>query len=315
MKSSRPAPHLPVLAEETLELLAPGPSSVFVDATLGAGGHTELLLEASGPDGRVVGIDRDPDALDLASQHLKRFGDRFIPVHGRHEDLQELLLDIEIDAVDGILLDLGVSSMQLDTAERGFSFREDGPLDMRMDASSGRPVSELLAEWSERDLSYILYRWGEERRSRAIAREIVRVRDEEPIVRTAQLAALVERVMGPAARRFRIHPATRTFQALRIVANDEVSGLAGIVTDAVELLTTGGRLAVIAYHSLEDRAIKTTMRGLANRCTCPPRLPICGCHRQNLVRILTSRPIRPGEGEIERNPRSRSGRLRAAERI
>jgi len=310
-----PAPHLPVLAQESLEFLAPVPGGVYVDGTLGAGGHTELLLEATAPDGRVYGIDRDRDALRLAGQRLERFGERFVPIHGNHEDLQDLLQEIDAPAANGILLDLGVSSMQLDDAGRGFSFREDGPLDMRMNPDAGRPVSELLADTSEDDLTRILFRWGEERRARAIAREVIRVRESEPLTRTSQLAALVERVLGPAARRFRIHPATRTFQALRIVVNDEVAGLEKLVEDAVGQLKTGGRLVVIAYHSLEDRAIKRTLRSLANRCTCPPKLPVCGCRRRNLVRILTSRPVRPGSEEIERNPRSRSGRLRAAEAI
>jgi 16S rRNA (cytosine1402-N4)-methyltransferase len=217
--------------------------------------------------------------------------------------------------VDGILFDLGLSSLQLDDAGRGFSFQGDGPLDMRMDPDGELTAASLLAEISEAELRRILFTYGEERMAGPIAREIVRIRDAHPLTRTAELARLVETVLGPRARRFRIHPATRTFQALRIAVNGEVEGLEKLVTDAVSILRRGGRIAVIAYHSLEDRAVKHTLRGLAERCSCPPRLPVCGCGKENLVRVLTSKPVRPGADEIERNPRSRSAKLRAAERL
>jgi 16S rRNA (cytosine1402-N4)-methyltransferase len=307
--------HRPVLLEAVTELMAPRPGSTLVDATLGAGGHAERLLEALGPDGRLLGIDKDPAALRLATERLERFGDSFVPLAGDHTDLAGLLRAAGAFAVDGILFDLGVSSMQLDDPARGFSFREDGPLDMRMDPGAGESAAELVARLDAAQLQDLLRRFGEERRAAAIAREIVRRRESEPIVRTRQLAELVERVLGPAARRYKIHPATRTFQALRIAVNGEVQGLAALAETAVSLLRRSGRLVVIAYHSLEDRAIKHALRGLAHRCTCPPDLPVCGCGRENLVRVLTSRAWRPDAAEIDDNPRARSARLRAAERL
>jgi 16S rRNA (cytosine1402-N4)-methyltransferase len=307
--------HRPVLLDETIDLLAPRPGATVVDGTLGAAGHALALLEAIGPDGRLLGIDRDLDALEIAHRRLAQFGDRFTALHGRHEDLAQLLRDAGVFSCNAILFDLGVSSMQLDRAERGFSFRNDAPLDMRMDSTRGESAADLLARIEETDLRRIIFRWGEERRSGVIARAIVREREKRPLVRTGQLAELIDRVAGASARRWRIHPATRTFQALRIVVNGEIEGLEQLVRDAVAMLPRGGRLAVISYHSLEDRAIKTSMRGLAKRCSCPPKLPVCGCGKENLIRVLTGRPIRPGEKEIDRNPRSRSARLRVAERL
>jgi 16S rRNA (cytosine1402-N4)-methyltransferase len=307
--------HRPVLLHETLELLAPRSGAVIVDGTLGAGGHAAALIEAAGPEGRLVGIDCDADALVLARRRLAECGERFTALHGRHEDLLDLLRGAGVFVCDVILLDLGVSSMQLDRGERGFSFRQDAPLDMRMDRDRGETAADLLARIEERDLRRILIRWGEEKRSGAIARAIVRERERRPIGRTGQLADLVARVAGPAARSLRIHPATRTFQALRIAVNREIEGLEQLVADAVSMLRRGGKLAVISYHSLEDRAIKTAMRALAHRCTCPPKLPVCGCGKEDLICVLTKRPVRPSDEEIEQNPRSRSARLRVAKRL
>jgi 16S rRNA (cytosine1402-N4)-methyltransferase len=308
-------PHRPVLFDEVMRCLAPQPGATLVDGTLGPGGHAEGLLERIGPEGRLYGIDRDTEALELARRRLERFGPAFVPLHGVHEEMRELLADRDVGEVDGILLDLGVSSLQLDEPRRGFSFRRDGPLDMRMDPGRGCTAADLLTEISEADLARILHRFGEERQARAIARAIVRRRTERPIGTTGELARLVEQVLGPAARRFRIHPATRTFQALRIAVNGEIEGLERLVEEAVGLLRPGGRLAVIAYHSLEDRAVKRQMRALADRCVCPPKLPVCGCGRESLIRLVTTRPVRPAESEIRENPRSRSARLRVAERL
>jgi 16S rRNA (cytosine1402-N4)-methyltransferase len=312
---THPVPHLPVLARETVDLLAPRPGATLVDGTLGFGGHAERLLSAVGPQGRVYGIDRDPRALELAGQRLAPFGDAFVPVRGKHEDLLTILGRLGETRVDGILLDLGVSSMQIDEADRGFSFREDGPLDMRMDPENGETAAELIARLTNDELWILIRNYGEEKRAGAIAREIVRVRAEQPIVRTGQLATLVERVLGPAARRFRIHPATRTFQALRIAVNGEIAGLSQLVTDAVRALSKGGRLVIIAYHSLEDRPVKVTLRQLANPCTCPADLPICGCGQTAQVRLVGSQPVRPTDEEIESNSRARSARLRVAEKL
>jgi 16S rRNA (cytosine1402-N4)-methyltransferase len=298
-----------------LRWLRPSPGATFIDCTLGAGGHSEALLQAVGADGNVHGVDRDAESLAFARGRLSPFGDRFTAVKGDARDLGELMAACDIWAVEGIVADLGISSMQLDDADRGFAFSVDGPLDMRMNREAGQTAAELLATISERDLRTILRRYGEEKRAAAIARAIVHDRETRPFRTTRQLAELVTRVAGSRGRRFRIHPATRTFQALRIAVNDEIEGLDRIVTDGVKLLKRGGRLAVISFHSLEDRAIKHAMRSLAERCICPPKLPVCGCGRENLVRILTSKPVRPAEDEVEANPRARSSRLRVAERL
>jgi 16S rRNA (cytosine1402-N4)-methyltransferase len=312
---SMPPSHRPVLAAEVLSLLAPPRGATVVDLTLGAGGHAERLLQAVGPEGRVLGIDRDPEAIAHATERLRRFGDRFVPLRGDYRDLVALLNGAGVFVVEGILADLGISSLQLDDPRRGFSFRLDGPLDMRMDPTSGPSAADLLASLSESEIREILRTYGEEKLAAPIARAVVRERARRPLVGTRQLSDVVERAAGPAARRYRIHPATRTFQALRIAVNREVEGLEKLVADAVSLLRRGGRLAVISFHSLEDRAVKNALKAMAQRCTCPPGLPICGCGRENLVRILTPRPLAASAREVESNPRSRSARLRAAERL
>ncbi|HEX4824653.1 MAG TPA: 16S rRNA (cytosine(1402)-N(4))-methyltransferase RsmH [Candidatus Polarisedimenticolaceae bacterium] len=308
--------HEPVLLEESIELLRVVPGAVVIDATLGPGGHAEALLERVGPEGRVIGIDRDPAALDLAHRRLARFGRRFEAHQGHHRDIAALMQDSGVVIVDAVLADLGISSAQLDDPARGFSFAADGPLDMRLDPASGEPsAADLVARLGEGELRELIATWGEERLAGRIARAIVRAREERPIRTTGELASLVERTAGPAARRFRIHPATRTFQALRIAVNQEVSYLPAFVAGAVSLLRRGGRLAVISFHSLEDRAVKRAMHGLADRCVCPPGLPVCGCGRENIVRIVTSRAVVPGQAEVEANPRARSAKLRVVERL
>src|SRR5262245_50801779 len=309
-------PHRPVLLEESLALLRVAPGATVVDATLGPGGHAEALLEAVGANGRVIGIDRDPAALAFARRRLSRFASRFLPVLGDHRDLVSLLHAIDVVVVDAVLVDLGISSMQLDDPSRGFSFSMDGPLDMRMDPASGGPTAaDLVATLDVTGLREIIETWGEDRLANRIARAVVRERSKQPILTTRQLAAIVERAAGPQARRFRIHPATRTFQALRIAVNREIEGIPALVSRAASLLRRGGRLAVISFHSLEDRAVKTAMHGLAHRCICPPGLPVCGCGRENVVRTLTSRPVVPQPAENASNPRARSAKLRAVERL
>ena len=307
--------HEPVLLERAMELLAAQPGRVLVDATLGLGGHSEAMLERVAPSGRVLGIDRDPVALERARTRLTRFGDAFTAIRGDHRDLSRLLDEHGIDAVDGILFDLGLSSMQLDDAERGFSFRFDGPLDMRMDPDSPTTAADLLADLSEEELRRILWRYGEEKRARAIARAIVTDRSLQPFRTTQQLAGLVRRIAGPRAARYRIDPATRTFQALRIAVNGEIDELAETIETAEQLLRPGGRIVLISFHSLEDRCVKRTLRELATQCVCPPRLPVCGCNRQDRVRILTAKPVSADASEISRNPRARSAKMRAAEKI
>jgi 16S rRNA (cytosine1402-N4)-methyltransferase len=308
--------HRTVLVAETIAALRLAPGATVVDATLGPGGHAEAALEAIGPVGRLIGIDRDPEALASASRRLARFGDRFLALHGDHAEIVPLLHGAGVTVVDAVVADLGISSAQLDDAARGFAFSVDGPLDMRMDPASGMPsAADLVATLDARELRRIIATWGEERLAGRIAGAIVRERARQPIVTTGALAALIERVAGPAARRFKIHPATRTFQALRIAVNREIEGIPSFVSGAVALLRRGGRLAVISFHSLEDRAVKTSMHALAHRCTCPPDLPVCGCGRENIVRLITSRPIVPAPPELAGNPRARSAKLRVAERL
>lgn len=309
-------PHRPVLLHETMELLRISPGVTVLDATLGPGGHTEALFELVGPTGRVIGIDCDPAAIAFARHRLARFGDRFITIHGDHRDAVALLHAANIVVVDAALADLGISSLQLDDPARGFAFSTDGPLDMRMDPEAGRPsAAELVATLDAFELRDIIATWGEERLAGRIAYALVRERAKLPITTTGRLAAIVERVAGPAARRFRIHPATRTFQALRIAVNREIEGIPAFVSGATSILRRGGRLAVISFHSLEDRAVKTSMHGLAHRCVCPPGMPICGCGRENVVRLVTSRPVIPGPVENAANPRARSAKLRVLERL
>ena len=304
-----------MLLRETIELLAAERGGLFVDCTVGLGGHSEAILEAS-RDAQVLGIDRDDEALELARKRLARFGSRFRAVHADFRDITRVLAIAEVKQARGILADLGVSSLQLDSPSRGFSFRHDAPLDMRMDASTGvETAAELLGRLSEVEIAQIIFEYGEERRSRRIARWIVERRERgEPITTTRALAGLVERAVGPGKQR-RIHPATRTFQALRIAVNSELENLDRFVTDAVDLLEPDGRLAVISFHSLEDRIIKRTLWKLSGRCQCPPRLPRCMCDAQKAVEILTRRPISPAEEEVADNPRARSAKLRACKKL
>ena len=304
-------PHRPVLLIETTALLAPERGGLFVDATLGLGGHSEAILEAS-PETRVLGIDRDREALRLASERLARFGARFRAVHANFGDLARVLNEASEREPSGVLADLGVSSLQFDTPERGFSFRHDAPLDMRMDAGGREETAaELLERLPEEEIARVLYEYGEERRSRRIARWIVERRERGEALRTTgELADLVARAVGH-KRGERIHPATRTFQALRIAVNRELEGLGEFVEAAVDLLQPQGRLAVISFHSLEDRIVKRALRRLAGYCECGVRTPVCTCGARCAVEILTRRPVVPGEQELEENPRARSAKLRA----
>jgi 16S rRNA (cytosine1402-N4)-methyltransferase len=289
-------------------VLAPERGGLFVDATVGAGGHAEALLDA-GPSVRLLGLDRDPDALAAARVRLARFGERVSLRQADFADLDLVLSDFPAPA--GVLADLGVSSMQLDRAERGFSFRRDGPLDMRM-GQSGRSAADVVATASVEELTRIFREFGEERMAGKIARGIVAERARGPITTTRQLARVVAEQKG---NREKIDPATRVFQALRIEVNQELVALARFLAAAVARVQQGGRVAVISYHSLEDRIVKDTFRRESGVCLCPPRLPACVCGARKALEVLTRRAIRPSEAEIERNPRSRSARLRAAEKI
>ncbi len=304
--------HVPVLYEETLRLLAPKPGGRYIDCTLGAGGHALGILERSGPDGRLLGIDADPEALTIARERLRQYESRVTFVGENFVDLARIAHREGLLPVDGILLDLGLSTMQLESLERGFSFRWDAPLDMRFGPGQGATAYDLVNGLSERELAELIYRYGEETRSRAVARAIVRARSREPIRTTFDLVKIIEQVV-PGHRR--IHPATRTFQALRIAVNRELDNLESALDQAVDLLALDGRIVAISYHSLEDRQVKQFMAMEARGCICLPEVLICTCGHRPRLRILTRKPITPSSEEIDRNPRSRSAKLRAAVRI
>lgn len=304
--------HVPVLLREVLEALRPERGGVLVDATLGLGGHAEALLDAS-PSVRLVGIDRDPEALALARARLARFGDRFVAVEGRHEELALHLDRLDLPQVDGVLADLGVSSMQLDRAERGFSFMKDGPLDMRM-GRTGPTAADLVSELPGEELARVFRDYGEEPRAKAVARAVVSAREAAPIRTTGELRALVAKAVGGRREEGR-DPATRVFQALRIATNRELVELERFLDDAIARLSLGARVAVLSYHSLEDRIVKDVFRDRAAGCTCPPSFPVCVCSRRRVLALVTKKPIRPSDEEVLENRRSRSARLRVAERI
>jgi 16S rRNA (cytosine1402-N4)-methyltransferase len=307
--------HLPVLLSETMEYLAPERGGVFIDATLGLGGHSEEILTAS-EETSLIGIDQDTEALAHARKRLEKFGERFKGFHSNFESIKEVWETAGKPAVKGILADLGVSSLQFDSAERGFSFRFDAPLDMRMDAGSDiETAAELLERLPEEEIANIIYQYGEEKFSRRIARWIVEQRDAgTPIKTTKELADLVYRAVKT-NKRDTIHPATRTFQALRIAVNGELDVLTDFISDAVDILSTGGRLAIISFHSLEDRIVKQAFLKLSGRCSCPPRMPQCICGAEKKVEILTKRPVIATEAEMSENPRSRSAKMRVCGKL
>ncbi|MGB9722871.1 MAG: 16S rRNA (cytosine(1402)-N(4))-methyltransferase RsmH [Chloroflexia bacterium] len=325
--------HMPVLYQAVLEALSPSPGGRYVDATVGTGGHAAGILEHSAPDGRLLGLDLDPQSLEVAGRRLAPFGERVILHRGDYAELADTVRRFGFAPVQGVLFDLGVSSLQLGRPERGFSFQADGPLDMRFDPTIGESAAELLARLEEEELADILRRYGEERQARRIARAIVQARQRgRPIQRTGELARLVEKVLGRG--RTRIHPATRTFQALRIAVNRELERLSEGLAQAVEILAPGGRLAVISFHSLEDRLVKNLIRREEGRCDWPAEMPVeacpylrpagpprpcrarrgLACARPARLQAL-GRVIRPEAEEIARNPRARSARLRVAERL
>jgi 16S rRNA (cytosine1402-N4)-methyltransferase len=306
------AGHVPVLLREVVDALRPEGGGVFVDATLGLGGHAEALLEAS-PLVRVVGIDRDPEALAIARARLARFGDRLVTVQGRHEDVAAHLDALGIARVAGVLADLGVSSMQIDRAERGFSFMKDGPLDMRM-GPDGPTAADLVATASKDELTRIFREWGEERMAGPIARRVVEAREKAPIRTTGEMRGLVLRALGPRREKHK-DPATRVFQALRIATNHELVELERFLDDAIARLALGARLSVLSYHSLEDRIVKRAFQRHTAGCTCPPSFPVCVCSRRRVMALVTKKAIRPTLAELGENPRARSARLRVLERV
>jgi 16S rRNA (cytosine1402-N4)-methyltransferase len=310
------ARHVPVLLQRCLDLLAPalqGPDAVMVDSTLGMGGHTEGVLAAF-PHVRVVGLDRDPQALELAGRRLAPFGERFVAVHAVYDEVRGVLDRLGIGAVQGVLMDLGVSSLQLDEAERGFSYAQDAPLDMRMDPTTGPTAADVLNTYDERELARVLRTWGEERFAPRIARSIVRARAKAPLARTGELVDLVRDAIPAAARATGGHPAKRTFQALRIEVNGELDALARALPESVEALAVGGRIVVEAYQSLEDRMVKRTFAAGATS-SAPPDLPVEQPEHAPYLKLLTRGAEQADDDEVARNPRAQSVRLRAAERV
>jgi 16S rRNA (cytosine1402-N4)-methyltransferase len=303
-------PHQPVLYNEIINLLQPHPTGRYVDGTVGAGGHARGILKASDPDGLLLGFDVDAQALQLAREQLDIFSNRVTLVQTSFNNLSEQLKGQGWHKVDGILLDLGISSMQLDSPERGFSFRKDAFLDMRFDLQNPLRAVDLVNNLPEKELADLLYTYGEERRSRQVARAIVRTRPVETTLQLANVVAGATRSGKPG-----MHPATRTFQALRIAVNQELDTLIEVLPQAINSLLPGGRMAVISYHSLEDRIVKHHFRTESKDCICPPKQPICDCGHLASIKIVTKRPLRPQDGEIEGNPRARSARLRVAEKI
>ena len=307
--------HLPVMAEEVMVALSPLPGSFHIDATVGGGGHAVRILESIAPDGRLLGIDADAAAIERTRRRLKPFRERVVLRQANFEQIGSVAPAAGFSPVDGVLFDLGLSSPQLADESRGFSFRAEGPLDMRFDTRTGRPAQELLATEDAAALTDMFRRFGEEPFAGRVARAVVRERSRRPLETARDLAALVERVVPGAQRSRRIHPATRVFQALRIAVNRELEVLPRALAAALELLRPGGRLAVISYHSLEDRIVKRFIAAERRGCVCPPELPVCVCGHSPRLRPIGPAPQRPTDREVAANPRARSARLRAAERL
>ena len=311
---SRPY-HLPVLADEVVQFLDPNPGDTLVDGTAGGGGHALRLSEMVRPNGTLILIDQDPEALQEARTKLESCDLRIEYWHGNFRNVRSLLTEHGVNEVDGLLLDLGVSSHQLDAAERGFSFRSEAPLDMRMDATRGESAADLLGRLSEKEVAQILFDYAEERWAARIARFIADEKQRTPIRTTTQLANLVAAAIPKGAHPPGTHPATRTFQGLRIAVNDELRALEEATSGGVESLAKGGRIAIISYHSLEDRIVKKRFARLAGACECPPGLPVCLCGARQIVKVLTRKPVAPTEHEIKLNPRARSAKLRVVEKL
>ena len=306
--------HVSVLLEECIDGLNIKPEGTYVDGTLGGAGHSSRIA-AELTTGRHIGIDRDPIALKAAAERLAPYGDRVTLVHSNFCEIKQVLADLEIEGVDGILLDLGVSSPQLDDGERGFSYMVDAPLDMRMNNEDALTADTVVNTWSYDELKRILYDYGEERYAPKIAAAICSRREQKPIQTTLELVDIIRGAMPPAALREKQHPAKRSFQAIRIAVNDELNSVSKVMEDAIPALNKGGRLAVITFHSLEDRIVKNAMANAAKGCTCPPNFPVCVCGKKPLVKIITRKPIVSGDEELERNPRARSAKLRICEKL
>ncbi len=302
------------MLDECLEALAIKPDGIYLDGTLGRAGHSLEIVKRL-TTGRLIGIDRDETAIAAAQERLADYADRVTLVHSNFDRVGEILDELGIDGADGMLFDLGVSSPQLDDAGRGFSYMHDAPLDMRMDRTAALDAREVVNEWSYEELRRILFAYGEERYAPLIAKHIVQKREEAPIETTLQLAEIIKAAMPPSALREKQHPAKRSFQAIRIAVNGELDALPLMLEAAADKLHTGGRLAVISFHSLEDRVIKQTMQALSTGCTCPPNFPVCVCGKKPKMKLISRKPIVSGEAELAYNPRARSAKLRVAEKL
>ena len=307
--------HIPVLFHEIMDIMAPQPGEVFVDCTLGGGGHSRGFLERMGDDGRLIGIDQDTNALQAAGANLAEFGDRVTYVHSNYNNLDEILNTYAPDGVDGILFDIGVSSHQLDEKDRGFSYMQDAPLDMRMNQSQNFSAWDVVNTYSEEELHRIIKEYGEERWAKRVAQFIVEFRKEKPVETTGELVDIIKRAIPKGAREEGSHPAKRTFQAIRIEVNDELGVLTRTISVAAKHLKKDGRLGIISFHSLEDRIVKEQFRYLASDCICPPELPFCQCDKVSEVKILTRKPVTATKEELEANSRSKSAKFRAVVKI
>ena len=306
--------HKSVLLDECIEALNIRPDGIYVDGTLGGAGHSSELVKRL-TTGRLIGIDRDRVALTAAEERLRPYLDRVTLVHANFSEIRSILNNLSIPGVDGMLFDLGVSSPQLDDAERGFSYMADAPLDMRMNRDDPLTAAEIVNTWSAEELRGIFYEYGEERYAPQVAAAIVRRRESKPIETTLELAEIIRSAMPPQALREKQHPAKRCFQAIRIAVNDELGAVRRLMDDAIDCLNPGGRLAVITFHSLEDRIVKTAMQAAAKGCTCPPEFPVCVSGKKPRVTVLTRKPIVSGAAELNENPRARSAKLRVAEKL
>lgn len=307
--------HVSVLLEECLEGLAIKPQGIYVDGTLGGAGHSKAICKKLEVNGRLIGVDQDINAINAARDNLNVYAENVILTHANFSDIKYILQEQKIEQVDGILLDLGVSSHQLDEGERGFSYMQDGPLDMRMDHRQTRSAKEVVNTYSEQQLADIIRRYGEENWAKRIAQFIIEERKHKTIDTTYELVDIIKKAVPKGARKDGPHPAKRTFQALRIEVNRELEILTKTIEDAISVLKSGGRLCIITFHSLEDRIVKCTYKDLENPCSCPPAFPICVCNKKASVKVITRKPILPSDEEIERNPRARSAKLRVVEKL
>lgn len=307
--------HVTVLLKETVDNLNLKPNGIYVDGTLGGGGHSEYLLSLLGDEGKLIGIDQDLDAHKAAGERLARFGDKFVPVHNNFVEIKKVVKDLGLKGIDGMIMDLGVSSYQLDEADRGFSYMNDGALDMRMDRSSKVTAWQIVNEYTEKSIYELIRDYGEEKWASRIAKFIVEARRENEIKTTFELVDIIKAAIPAKARQDGPHPAKRTFQAIRIEVNNELGIIEKVIRDGLSVLNPGGRMGIITFHSLEDRIVKQTFKDLATACKCPPQFPICVCGGKSQVKLITRKPILPSAAEIEENPRSRSAKLRVIEKI